>query len=227
MKVLVIEDDSTIVGFLQKTLQSENHVTSIARDSATGLRLAEKYQFDAIVLERMSPGLDGLELLRQIRRSDDSTPVLILTARDGAPEVASALGNGSDDFLIKPFSAFELFARLQRLVQRGQSPTANKVHQARELTLDTGAHQVFRGTERIHLTRTEYRLFELLISRPGVAVSRRSIIEVVWGVGADIGENTLDTFIRLLRKKVETAGKPQLIQTVRGYGYRLEVKQDG
>ena len=222
MKVLVIEDDSMIASLLQRSLQQEQHATSVARDSATGLRLAEKYQFDAIILERMSPGLDGLELWRQLRRSDNSTPVLMLTSRDGSPEVASALGNSGDDFLIKPFSTSELFARLRRLVERGQLPTPNKVYQARELTLDTGAHRVSRGTEEIHLTRTEYRLLELLMSKQGVTVSRRSIIEAVWGLGADIGENTLDTFIRLLRKKVETAGKPLLIHTVRGFGYRLK-----
>jgi two-component system OmpR family response regulator len=156
MKALIVEDDSTTASLLQRSLQQENHATSVARDSATALRLAEKYQFDAIILERMSSGLDGLELWRQLRRSDNSTPVLMLTARDGAPEVASALEHSSDDFLTKPFSTFELIARLRRLVRLGESQTSKKVYQAGMVTPDPAEDKLQRIQELwLELERTK------------------------------------------------------------------------
>ena len=221
MKILVVQHDKAMAGLLVSGLQKQNCVVTIAHDGASGFRIAEKQQFDVIVLDWMLPGLSGLEFLNRLRKAGNSTPILMLTARDGLPEVTAALENSSDDFLTKSFSFVELIARLRALARRAELPEAKKVYQTGEITLDASAHRVFRGALQIHLTRTEYRLLECLIRRRGTAVSRRSIIESVWGVGADVEENTLDTFIRLLRKKVEIAGKPRLIETVRGFGYRM------
>jgi two-component system response regulator MprA len=191
MRVLIIEDDPAMAALLEKGLHEERHVVTVARDGSAGLELAENYQFDAVVLDWMLPGMDGLEVSRRLRRSGNATPILMLTARDAVPDIVKGLDAGTDDFLTKPFSFSELLARLRALA-------------------------------RVHLTPTEYRLLEFLMRRQGAVASRRSIVEAVWGLEAEVEENTLDAFIRLLRSKVETAGKPRLIQTVRGFGYRLQ-----
>jgi two-component system response regulator MprA len=222
MRVLIIEDDPAMAALLEKGLHEERHVVTVARDGSAGLELAENYQFDAVVLDWMLPGMDGLEVSRRLRRSGNATPILMLTARDAVPDIVKGLDAGTDDFLTKPFSFSELLARLRALARRPKAVVARKCLEAGDVTLEPGAHRVFRGKSEVHLTPTEYRLLEFLMRRQGAVASRRSIVEAVWGLEAEVEENTLDAFIRLLRSKVETAGKPRLIQTVRGFGYRLQ-----
>ena len=222
MRVLVIEDDRAMAGLLQKGLQEENHVVSVAHDGRAGLELADGYQFDVIVLDWMLPGIDGLEVSRRLRKGGNGTPILMLTARDAVPDIVKGLDAGTDDFLTKPFSFAEFLARLRALGRRASASAHAKKLEAGDLLLDPGAHRVFRGKQEIHLTPTEYRLLEFLMRRQGAAASRRSIVEAVWGLDAEVEENTLDAFIRLLRSKVEPGHKPRLIQTVRGFGYRLQ-----
>ena len=222
MRLLVIEDDRSMASLLQRGLQEENHVVSVAHDGRTGLDLAAGYQFDVILLDWMLPQMDGLEVSRRLRKDGNSTPILMITARDAVPDVVKGLDAGTDDFLTKPFSFAELLARVRALGRRATASTHVKQLQMGDLTLDPSAHRVFRGKEELHLTPTEYRLLEFLLRRSGSAASRRAIVEAVWGLDAEVEENTLDAFIRLLRSKVDAGGKARLIHTVRGFGYRLQ-----
>jgi DNA-binding response OmpR family regulator len=222
MRVLVIEDDKAMAGLLQKGLQEENHVVSVAQDGRAGLELAADYQFDVIILDWMLPGFDGLEVSRRLRKDGNTTPILMLTARDAVPDIVKGLDAGTDDFLTKPFSFAELLARIRALGRRSKASTHLKRLEVADLSLDPSAHRVFRGKQELHLTPTEYRLLEFLIRRQGGAASRRAIVEAVWGLDAEVEENTLDAFIRLLRSKVDFGNKARLIHTVRGFGYRLQ-----
>jgi DNA-binding response OmpR family regulator len=221
VRILIVEDDRAMAGLLQKGLQEENHVTNLAYDGRTGLDLASDYKFDVIVLDWMLPGLDGIEVSRRLRKNGNSTPILMLTARDAVPDIVKGLDAGTDDFLTKPFSFAVFLARIRAL---GRRPTvsvrAGRLEVA-DLAVDTASHRVFRGKQELHLTATEYRLLEFLMRRQGGAASRMAIVEAVWGLGAEIEENTLDAFIRLLRCKVEAGNKPRLVHTVRGFGYRV------
>jgi DNA-binding response OmpR family regulator len=226
MRVLVIEDDAAMAGLLQKGLAEENHVASMASDGRAGLELAADYQFDVIVLDWMLPGIDGLEVSRRLRKDGNTTPILMLTARDAVPDIVKGLDAGTDDFLTKPFSFAEFLARIRALGRRSKGSAHLKKLEVSDLTLDPGAHRVFRGKQEVHLTPTEYRLLEFLMRRQGGAASRRAIVEAVWGLEAEVEENTLDAFIRLLRSKVDLANKPRLIHTVRGFGYRLQEESE-
>jgi DNA-binding response OmpR family regulator len=221
MRVLVIEDDRAMAGLLQKGLAEESHVVSVASDGRAGLELAEAYQFDVIVLDWMLPRMEGLEVARRLRKERNATPILMLTARDAVPDIVKGLDVGADDYLTKPFSFAEFLARLRALGRR-PSATAPAPHlRSGDLSLDPNTRQVFRGRHEIHLTATEYKLLEFLMRRAGGVASRRAIVEAVWGLEAEVEENTLDAFVRLLRSKVDHGYKQRLIHTVRGYGYSL------
>lgn len=221
MRLLVIEDDRAMAGLLQKGLEEENHVVSVAYDGRAGVEIAADYEFDVIVLDWMLPIMDGLEVSRSLRKNGNITPILMLTARDAVPDIVKALDAGTDDYLTKPFSFTEFLARLRALGRRFEVRThVNRIEVA-DLALDTATHGVFRGKQELHLTPTEYRLLEFLMRRQGGAASRTAIVEAVWGLGAEVEENTLDAFIRLLRAKVDLRNKPRLIHTVRGFGYRV------
>lgn len=221
MRVLVVEDDRNMAELLRKGLEEENHVVSVARDGAEGLDMSEAYQFDVIVLDWMLPKMDGLEVARRLHKAGNSSPILMLTARDAVPDVVKGLDAGADDYLTKPFSFAEFLARLRALARRPKVLGAATVLEAGDLTLDVGKHQVFRGRQEVHLTQTEYRLLEFLMRRSGAVASRRAIVEAVWGLDAEVEENTLDAFVRLLRTKVDHGHKAKLIHTVRGFGYCL------
>lgn len=218
MRVLIVEDDRSMAELLQKGLEEENHVVSVVHDGAEGLELTQSYQFDVLVLDWMLPRMDGLELARRIRKSGRSFPILMLTARDAVPDIVKGLDAGADDYLTKPFSFAEFLARLRALARRPSAAPKNRLEVA-DLSLDLQTHQVFRGKQEIHLTQTEYRLLEFLMRRAGAVASRRAIIEAVWGLDADVEENTLDAFVRLLRTKIDQGQKQKLIHTVRGFGY--------
>lgn len=220
MRVLIVEDEKRMAELLKKGLEEENHSATLAYDGSTGLEIAELYEFDAIVLDIMLPGIDGFEVARRLRRNRNQTPILILTARDAVPDVVKGLDVGADDYLTKPFAFDELLARLRSVARRGHSPRPARL-QVADLTLDPATRQVFRGSQEIQLTPTEYRLLDFLIRRAGRVVSRNTIIEAVWGFDQDVEENTLDAFVRLVRSKVDRDFKHKLIHTVRGVGYTL------
>jgi len=221
MRVLVVEDDRAMAGLLEKGLAEENHVVSVAADGRAGLELAEAYKFDVIVLDWMLPKMDGLEVARRLRRDRNPTPILMLTARDSVPDIVKGLDVGADDYLTKPFSFSEFLARLRALGRRPSTAVPAPRLLVGELALDPNTRQVFRGKHEIRLTATEYKLLEFLMRRPGGVATRRAIVEAVWGLEAEVEENTLDAFVRLLRTKIDQGYKQKLIHTVRGYGYSV------
>jgi DNA-binding response OmpR family regulator len=220
MRILIVEDEKKMAGVLKKGLEAENHRVSLAFDGRSGLELASTMEFDVVVLDLMLPGTDGFEVARRLRRSDNQTPILMLTARDAVPDIVKGLDSGADDYLTKPFS-FEVFlARLRSVARRGSTPRPT-VLQTGDLVLNPASHQVMRGEQEIHLSPTEFRLLEFLMRRAGRVVSRNAIVQAVWDFDHDVVENTLDAFIRLLRSKVDRDQTHRLIQTVRGVGYTI------
>jgi DNA-binding response OmpR family regulator len=220
MRILIVEDEKKMAAVLKKGLEADNHRVSLAFDGHSGLELASTTEFDVVVLDLMLPGIDGFEIARRLRRSDNHTPILMLTARDAASDIVKGLDTGADDYLTKPFS-FEVFlARLRSVARRGSAPRRT-VLQVGDLVLNPAGHQVTRGEQEIHLSPTEFRLLELLMRRSGRVVPRDAIVEAVWDFDHEVEENTLDTFIRLLRSKVDRDPSRKLIQTVRGIGYMI------
>jgi DNA-binding response OmpR family regulator len=220
MKLLIVEDEVRMADLLRKGLTEEGHMVTCASDGAEGLALAKAYEFDVIILDIMMPKLTGYELAKRLRAEKIHTPILMLTAKDSVPDIVRGLDLGADDYMTKPFSFEELVARLRAVKRRAL--VSKEVHlRVADLVLDPASREVLRGEERLSLTRTEYNLLERLMYRAGKVVSRRSLIEAVWGFEREIEENTLDAFMHLLRNKIDTAGRSKLIHTVRGVGYMI------
>jgi DNA-binding response OmpR family regulator len=218
--ILVVEDESSMREILRQGLEEENHTVVLAADGVEGIHAVETCDFDAILLDVMMPGMDGIELVRRLRARGKQTPVLMLTARDAAGDVVRGLDAGADDYLTKPFSFRVLLARLRAITRRSSQPAKARL-QVDDLVLDPASHEVSRAGMAIGLTATEYRVLEFLIRRAGHAVSRPAIIEGVWGFEEEIEANTVDAFIKHLREKIDVGHVRKLIQTVRGYGYIL------
>jgi len=218
MRLLVVEDEKRMADLLRKGLEEEGYVVATATDGLTAVEMAQASTFELILLDVMLPGIDGFQIAQRLRRHGNRVPILMLTARDATPEIVRGLDVGADDYLTKPFSFEVLLARIRALLRRGPAPYAVRL-KVGDLELDTASHEVRRGGERIHLTRTEFNLLEYLMRRQGQVVPRDLLIEAVWGYRRDIENNTLDAFIRLLRSKVEGVYGSRLIHTVRGVGY--------
>ena len=220
MKLLIVEDEARMADLLRKGLAEEGHMVTCAPDGAEGLALAKAYEFDVIVLDVMLPKLNGYDLAKRLRVEKVRAPILMLTARDTVPDIVRGLDTGADDYMTKPFSFDELVARLRAVKRRSIAPQDPSLRVA-DLVLDPASREVVRGGDRVSLSRTEYNLLERLMYRAGKVVTRRSLIEAVWGFERDIEENTLDAFMRLLRNKIDLPGRPKLIHTVRGVGYMI------
>lgn len=220
MRLLVVEDDKRMADLLREGLEEEGYVVVTALDGHTGLAMATANEFELILLDIMLPGVDGFTVARRPRSEGIRAPILMLTARDDAPDIIQGLDLGADDYLTKPISFEVLLARARALLRRGQAPQPPHL-QVGPLRLDPGAHAVYRGEEQVALTRTEFHLLEFLMRRSGQVVPRTTLIEAVWGYNRDIESNTLDVFIRLLRTKLEGKDGPRLIQTIRGVGYAI------
>jgi DNA-binding response OmpR family regulator len=220
MKLLIVEDEQRMSDLLRQGLNEEGHLATCASDGAEGLALAAAYEFDVIILDIMMPKLNGYDLARRLRAERIGTPILMLTARDSVPDIVKGLDLGADDYMTKPFSFEELLARLRAVKRRALA--AQDIHlRVADLVVDPSSREVLRGEDRVPLTRTEYNLLERLMYRAGKVVSRRSLIEAVWGFERDIEENTLDAFMHLLRNKIDPPGRLKLIHTVRGVGYMI------
>ena len=209
---------------LRQGLEEENHSVTLARDGIEGLHAAETSNFDAIVLDVMMPGMDGIEVARRLRASSNRTPIIMLTARDAVHDIVKGLDAGADDYLTKPFSLKVLVARL-RAISRRASQAPAQLLQVDDLSLDPASRKVIRGGRKIHLTATEFRVLEFLMRRAGRAASRSALIEAVWGFESDVELNTVDAFIKLLRDKIDSGRKKKLIHTLRGYGYILREEE--
>jgi two-component system OmpR family response regulator len=220
MNILVVEDDGLMADVLVHGLQEESHKVDLAGDGRVALRLTGDTAFDLILLDVMLPGMSGLEVARQLRLRGNSVPVLMLTARDALPDIVTGLDAGADDYLTKPFSFVELLARI-RALQRRSAARPKNVLEFEDLVLDVNSHRAFRGGQEIYLSVTEFRLLELLVRNPGRVLSRYAILDAVWGNRRDVGENTVEAFVRLLRKKMEDGAAKKLIHTHRGFGYSV------
>jgi DNA-binding response OmpR family regulator len=220
MHVLIVEDEPEMAGLLSRGLKEEQYEVSVARDGRSALEFSSVDTFDVIVLDVMLPLVSGLEVAKQLRRREQETPVLMLTARDSLSDVVKGLDAGADDYLTKPFSFLELLARIRALIRRKEFRRKN-VLEVEDLVLDLTLHRTFRGGTQVHLSLTEFRLLEMLTRNSGSTVSRQEILKSVWGTGREVNENTLDAFVRLLRRKVDQDYDTKLIHTHRGFGYSV------
>jgi two-component system response regulator MprA len=221
MKILVVDDERAVRDSLRRALELEGYEIELAEDGAHALqRLEAGDEPDAMVLDVLMPGIDGLEVSRTLRRKGSRLPILMLTARTQVEDRVEGLDAGADDYLTKPFALEELLARVRALLRRTGDGSGQPLRFA-DLELDPGTREVRRGDERIELTRTEFSLLELFLLNPRQVLTRSLIFERVWGYDFGFASNSLDVYIGYLRRKTESGGKPRLIHTVRGVGYAL------
>ena len=227
MRVLVVEDVPRLANDIAEGLRDQGMAVDVAYDGLDAVAKLNLVAYDVVVLDRDLPGIHGDTICRMIVAEGMPVMVLMLTAADAPGERVGGLALGADDYLTKPFSFAEFLARLRALARRPTATARANRLEVGDLALDPGTRQVFRGRQEIHLTSTEYRLLEFLMRRGGGVASRRAIVEAVWGLEAEVEENTLDAFVRLLRTKVDQGYKQRLIHTVRGFGYcvRQESKE--
>ena len=222
MRVLIVEDDQQTAAYLRKALQEDGHAVDHAGNGRDGLFLASTESYDAVVLDRMLPGLDGLAVLRTLRGAGNTTPVLLLTALADVDHRVEGLRAGSDDYLAKPFAYAELSARLDGIVRRGAVPgTAPGRLEVGDLALDLERRDALRGGRRIALQPREFRLLEYLMRNKGRAVTRTMLLEAVWDYHFDPQTNVIDVHVSRLRQKIDHGFERPLLHTVRGVGYRL------
>lgn len=222
MRILVIEDDSKIAGFVVNGLKQNGFAVDHAADGELGLAMAGSIEYDTIVLDVMLPKLDGLSVLRELRREKNRTPVLILSAKASVDDRVTGLQAGGDDYLTKPFAFSELLARVQALIRRATQVVEPSTLSACGLTMDLLSREVFRGARRIDLQSREFALLELLMRNPGRAVTKTMIMEHIWDYSFDPQTNVVDVLVHRLRSKVDKDFEVKLIHTIRGVGYVLK-----
>ncbi len=220
MRLLVVEDEGGLASALRQGLSESGYAVDLARDGVEGREYALAAFYDVILLDILLPKLDGLALLRDLRRRGMITPILLLTARDAVDDRVAGLDAGADDYLVKPFSFSELLARIRALLRRPVLATANRLV-AGNVAMDLGARTVTRGGQSIVLTPREFAVLEYLLRHPGQALSRAQIAERVWSWEFHGETNIVDVYIGYLRRKLDEAGAPSVIETLRGYGYKL------
>jgi len=222
MRILVVDDEQPLREALERALKVENYEVETLENGALALERMKNAgkEIDAIVLDVLMPGIDGLEVCRRLRAAGDKTPVLMLTARVEVEDRVAGLDAGADDYVTKPFDLEELLARLRALLRRAGSPS-DQVLRFADLVLDPVAHEVHRGDRLIEVTRTEFLLLELFLLNPRQVLSRSIIFERVWGYDFGPSSNSLEVYIGYLRRKTEAGGEPRLVHTVRGVGYIL------
>jgi DNA-binding response OmpR family regulator len=219
MRILVVEDDSRIAGFLEKGLRESGYAVRVARDGEEGYLDARYNPYDLVILDLMLPKLDGIEVARRLRKEGVVTPILMLTARDTEGDKIQGLDVGADDYLTKPFGFGELLARVRALLRR-ESMNRSSIMQVDDLEVDTAGRRVYRSGREIPLSGREYALLEYLIHHSGQVVTRDLLMENVWS-DTDIESNVIDVYIGYLRGKIDAAPRQPLIHTVRGVGYTL------
>jgi len=223
MKILVVDDERAVRDSLRRALELEGYEIELAGDGPEALyRIESDSQPDAVILDVLMPGVDGVEVCRRLRAAGNPVPVLMLTARDAVENRVEGLDAGADDYVTKPFALEELLARVRALLRRATDGSDEKLRFA-DLELDPGTREVRRAGDRIELTRTEFSLLELFMRNPKQVLTRTIIFERVWGYDFGFASNSLDVYIGYLRRKTEAGGRPRLIHTVRGVGYALRV----
>ena len=220
MRILVVEDELKMAGLLKRGLEEEGYAVDVAATGSDAVWAATENPYDAILLDVMLPDVNGFEVCRQLRAAGRWAPVLMLTARTAVTDRVAGLDAGADDYLTKPFSFSELFARVRALVRRGATERP-AVLEVGDLTLDPAARRVTRGDAAVELTAKEFALLEYFMRRPGEVLTRSRIIEHVWDFGYDGDSNVVDVYVRYLREKIDRPFRWDSIETVRGSGYRL------
>lgn len=225
MKILLVEDEQKTLNALKRGLTQEKYIVEAYDNGEEGLGAALGGEYDVMILDRMLPGVDGVEICRQVRENKISTPIIILTAKGQIANRVEGLDAGADDYLVKPFSFEELLARIRTVLRRPQDMVDN-VLKVDNLTLDTAKCEVKRGEKRIDLSNTEFRLLKYLMMNEGMVLSKDKLIEHVWDFDSDILYNTVEAYIGYLRNKIDRPFKndKKLIHTVRGFGYRMSAE---
>src|SRR3954447_4404771 len=218
-RVLVVEDDADIAGVLRRSLGMAGYEVRIAGDGEDALEQSVVFEPDAVVLDLGLPKLDGVEVCRRLR-ADGDVPILVLTARDALESRVEGLDSGADDYLVKPFEREELLARMRALLRR-RPPRGSASLVTADLALNPDTHEVTRGDRQIDLTAREFELLEYMMRNERLVVSRQALLDDVWGYHPFAETNTIDVFVSNLRRKLEAAGEPRLLHTVRGAGYVL------
>ncbi len=224
MRLLVVEDDRALADLVRRGLAQERHVVDVAHDGTEGLERAESGVYDALVLDLMLPGLDGLDIARRLRADANRVPILMLTARDALHDRLKGFDAGVDDYLPKPFAFEELLARLRAITRRagGGGVPENDRLVVGDLVLDLRAHEATRAGQPLEISPKEFALLEYLMRHPGQVMSRTLILERVWDYGFDSFANVVDATVRRLRKAVDEGYDTPLIHTVRGVGYKIK-----
>jgi two-component system, OmpR family, response regulator len=223
-KILVVEDDEGIVGFLKRGLEAEGFVVDVAADGEQALQLCRDLDYTLIILDVMLPAVDGIEVCRSLRRQMKQSLILMLTARDSVQDKIEGLRSGADDYLTKPFAIDELLARIHALLRRAPYSEPARALTVGDLVLDPATRRARRGDREIELTAKEFVLLQYLMSHPETALSRSRILSNVWEHSSDTYTNIVDVYIRYLRSKIDTDNEKQLIRTVRSVGYMISEK---
>ncbi len=221
MRILVVEDEKKVARFIQQGLEEEHYIVDVVHDGSQGYAMAVTEKYDAIVLDVMLPGKDGITFTRELREQKKSTPILMLTAKSSLEEKVGGLDSGADDYLTKPFAFAELLARLRSLLRRGAQDKTTMLSLG-DLVLDTISHKARRADRVIDLTAKEYALLEFFLRNKDRVLSRTIIAEHIWDYHFDTGTNLIDVYINHLRNKVDTGFEKKLIHTVRGVGYVMK-----
>jgi len=227
MRILIIEDEHKIANSIKKGLEQETYAVDIAYDGEQGFDLAVTEEYDAIILDLMLPKMDGMEICRKLRKEENiDTPILMLTAKSQLDDRVKGLNAGADDYLVKPFAFVELLARLKALTRRPKQALGSTLI-AKGLSLNTLTYEAKRGSQEIRLTKKEFALLEYLLRHKDKILTKEQIINHVWDYNADVLPNTVEVYIGYLRNKIDKPfkDKPQLIQTVRGFGYKIGGKK--
>lgn len=225
-RVLLVEDEPSVASFIQRSLTEEGYEVSVAPDGSLGLSMAKEHTFDIIILDIMLPGINGLQVCKQLRESGCKSPILILTALGSTENVVTGLDYGADDYLVKPFKLAELSARMRSLQRRKQGaqsiPDQSRLLTIADLILNPDEKKVTRSNKVIELTATEFRLLEYLLKNQRRVLSRGDILEAVWEIGFDANTKVVDVYINYLRKKIDKNFEPKLIHTAVGMGYVIK-----
>lgn len=221
MRILIAEDEKTLNDVIRKTLSKNGYSVDSCFDGEEALYYLESTEYDAAILDIMMPGLSGLEVLKKIRATGNSLPVLFLTAKDAVPDRVAGLDAGADDYLTKPFSFDELLARI-RVMLRKHSGKSENIYRIANLSVDINTHTVCRNDNPISLSSKEFSILEYLIRNQGIVLSREKIEQHIWNYDYEGSSNLVDVYIRYLRRKIDEAYSPKLIHTVRGAGYVLK-----
>jgi DNA-binding response OmpR family regulator len=221
MRILIAEDDPHLGQALKKGLEDSHYATDLVTDGEEALSVAMAVPYDLIILDILLPQLDGFEVCKRLRDQKRQMPILFLSALSGLDHRVTGLDIGADDYLTKPFAFRELEARVRALLRR-EGPTKSNTLTFAGITMDTRTHEVRRGNREITLTSKEYALLELLLRHPGQVLSRGMIAEHMWNIDADHLSNVIDVYIRYLRRKLCEGGEPDIIHTIRGFGYQLK-----